>query len=649
MILRAGRSFHEAAQASEIEAANAVRAETIPFAPQHRLQHDRDAGRQHRGHIYVSCAVTTDMPHVVKLFVASLVSLSLAAPALAQSAWWQLTDGALVHPEYRGLLPKGSDVIFSTRTKRDDSIEFIRAFGATRVEWVYSVDAEFIKAVKATAGWFGGALGANMPLPTEDGLARDFDGKPMIAPWMKGAGSPWLTTTHPDTVKSLKERAARIIVAGADSLQIDDPTLQLRSVSWGGDFNKATLQGFSRYLEQYPDRNAVLALGLSGISGSDYREFLRSRYGIKDTKDYLARYRQLPTTSLWVKYLRSTVRQYFADFRSHLNAQRGKPFPLSMNLGILERPSENILDFSLTEFADYAIAETAIASVEELIIRAATFRALGVGYVPSLKPRTLAENRVAIATFYALGAQPLVPWDVYVAHDERGQVQRFYGSVQDYGFLYAFVKKFPHLFDHTEPAAVVGIPVPVDKFRNPDTMQLIHRLVSRQVPFAFVLMGGAERRFRINIEKTKRFKMLIMVNPETDFTPDDLQALRSISIPRVHAQQVADATLRDLSPFTVIGGVGALKVYPRASPKDGGHKLLVHLVDESRGGQPAGVSDCTRRIGLKKNAVPGRRLIKATWHSDAGALSLPVSEGERESAVTISECRLWGILSLDLQ
>jgi hypothetical protein len=586
---------------------------------------------------------------MIRFFCALLLALAAASPVAAQQASWNLTDGARVHPDYNGPVPKKSDVIFSTRFKRAEAPEVIKAFGATRVEWVYSTDKDYIEKLKSTAGWFGGTLNANVSLPNDDGIARDFDGNPLVAPWMKGWGAKWVTTTHPDTVKALKEEAAKIVGSGADSIQVDDPLLQLHSALWGGDFNKATLQGFNRYLSTYPDKKALTALGLAELGDSDYRDLLRSQHGVRNTKDYVARYRSFPTTEIWIRYLRTSVRQHFEDFRAHLNMLRGRSFPISMNLGGLDKPNETGWHFFLAEFADYIIGETPITSLPDLVSRAATARALGLGYVPSLMPRTAAENRVAIATLYALGSLPLVPWDMYEGNDEKGQPKRFFGAPDDYGPLYGFVRAHPELFNGTETAAVVGIPIPVSRFRNEETTRTVRTLVEKQIPFAFLLVGGTERQFKLEIARARHVKMLITVNPEGDFHPDDLKVIRAIPIPQTESNRLTDDTLRNLAPLSVVGGLGAVKIYPRVAPSSRGHRLVVHVVDEARGHMPLGDRNCERRIAIKKSAISGQSIVRATWYGGRVPKSVTFSASEREVSAFIGECEFWGILLVDLQ
>ena len=584
---------------------------------------------------------------------------------VAQDADWLLLDGARVHPDYRGLVPKKSDVIFSTRFKRPEAPEVAKAFAATRSEWVYSTDKEFVNALGAVSGgWFGGALNSNasgvpqVKPPSDAAMAKDFDGNSLIHHLMKAWGGPKstptthpgrvVTTTHPETQKVLREQARLYLELGADSIQHDDPMLQVYSgIYLGGDFNPTTLAGFNKWLNQYSDKEELRRVGLDNLRG-DYREFLKTKFGIRDAQDYMRRHKTLPTTPIWFRYLRQTVREHFLEFRKFLNATSGKQVPLSMNLGILEWPDEKKWHFFLAPLASYAMAETPIDKTWELASRAATTRAFGIGYAPSLKPRSRAENRVAIATFYALGGVPLVPWDVYEGNDEKGQAKRFFGRPEDYGDLYAFVRKHPQLLDDKELAAVVGIPVPVHKFNTAVTSQLVKRLADNRVPFAFILTGGSEDKFRVNLDRARHFKALVMANADSDFRPIDLREIQSLPVHRINAAQLSEETLRGLSPFVAAGEAIALKLYPRATMKSANKNLLIHVIDEAKGELRAIDPACRRRIGITKAFTGQRKIANATWYSGETATKLTITDGTREVLVTIPECKLWGVLSFDL-
>lgn len=368
-----------------------------------------------------------------------LLSL-LAGIAGAASAQWSLVDGANVHPPYRGQVPAKSDVVFSSRFERKEATDLIRAYGATRVEWVYTDNKEFVQKLAAAAPWVGGAVPTSGKEFPANMLVKGFDGQTLVIPRMARWGGESLTSNEPAAQRLMMDKALKLLDWGASSIHFDNMLLQYHSALYlGGDFNAATLAGFPKFLARYPDQSKLSALGLKGFAG-DYRDFVRSKYGVKDVKDYERRYKKLPSNEVWLDYVKSTVEQNFRALRKQLDERRGKPVPVSMNLSVMYEPSESNRQFFLGGVVDYALAETHIDDLTRMLWQSATARAIGIGFIPSIRPLSLSDNRVAIATEYALGNPPLVPWDVYTGNDEEGKGQRYFGKVEEYGDLYRLVR-----------------------------------------------------------------------------------------------------------------------------------------------------------------------------------------------------------------
>lgn len=131
------------------------------------------------------------------LLVAATTALSclvlvLSVPPVAR-ADWSFLDSWKAHPPFSGPVPQRSDVIFSTRFKRQEAPEVARLFGATRIEWVYSSDPAYIATLRNVAPWFGGAVNSTIPLDGDQGIAKDIEGKAIIAPWMRSWAAKWIT------------------------------------------------------------------------------------------------------------------------------------------------------------------------------------------------------------------------------------------------------------------------------------------------------------------------------------------------------------------------------------------------------------------------------------------------------------------------
>ena len=576
----------------------------------------------------------------------TLNAIALGALLVIEPAWaaeWNLTDGAGVHPNYRGPVPQKSDVIFSARFKRDESAAVAKSFGATRIEWVYATDESWVKSLEQVAPWFGGTLNSNAPLPAGSGFATDFDGTPIVAPWMKSWGAKWVTTASPETRKVMAEQLERYLSWGADSIQFDDPLLQAYASQYGGgDFNPATQAGFKEWLSRHPDKAASRAAGLSDFNG-DYRAFLKAKHGVKDAADYAKRFRDFPSTPLWLDYVQSTVEGYYAEVRRRLAQNGQKPVALSMNISNLFEPDESNRAFFLTGFADYLMAETPINSTAQMVSQIATARSLRLAFAPSIKPADLPRNRVAVATLYALGAPPVVPWDVFT-----GTEKRYFGTPEEYGDLYRFARSQERWLDGFESAALVGVAVAVDKFQAETTRAVVKKLIERHIPFAYVPVGGRSE-LAADTGRLRSLKLLVLANDDADYPPAELQAMAAAGMRRVRAAQVDDAVLEPLRPFVVAPGGQNVRLYTRAA-RAAPARVAVHVVDEARGDQKQPGGDCKRRLGLRRPLLGDFRIEQATWATPAGSVKLtPQDDGKSYVYFSLPSCPVWGVLEMDLR
>lgn len=576
------------------------------------------------------------------------IALLIATWASTSGAQWTLPEAAGAHPDYRGSVPAKSDVVFSSRFERPQAPDVAKSFGASRIEWVYSIDTAFVASLQRAAPWYGGAINANGPLPSEDGYARDFDGQVLVAPWMKAWGGQWYSVASPVTRRVLLERAKSVIDAGGRSLQVDDPLFQLQAVMFhGGDFSEAALSGFRRYLADYPDRAKLRDLGLDDTA-VDYRDYLRARHKVRDAKDYKSRFRNFPSTSIWIDYSRRVVADFTLELRGVLRAARPKALALSMNLTSFTEPDGKHKMFFLTDYLDYAMSETYINDAVELASQAATLRALGVGYVPSLVPRSASENRVAIAKLYAMGATPIVPWDTYAGNDSAGKAKRYFGTLEEYGDLYAFVRAQPGLFDRHEPTPVVGILVPIASYKSGPTKNLVALLQQNRIPFAFVTLGMSDGQPRMPAARLKRFKLLVAVNPDSDFAKEDLALLKQAGVQHTMSADLKSEFLDELQPFVVAPGAAEVQLYPTAVPGKTDH-IVLHVIDESQGTEQKAARGCQRRIGIRKTVLGGARVSEASWVDKSGIDVLKVDETERAFLMSVDRCVLWGAVRMELQ
>ncbi len=532
-----------------------------------------------------------------------LLALLWIGCSTSASANFVFIESWKAHPEYNGPVPNRSDVIFSSRFERENAAETARAFGATRIEWGYSTDQTFINSIKQVTPWFGGSLNSSIPLPNDKGIARDFDGNPIVAPWAKSWGAKWITTADVNTEAALRALAKDYISLGAHSIQVDAPLLQYQSAKWGGDFSASSLAKFNDYLSRKVDPERLRGLGIDDLDNFNYKTFLKSKFGISSASQYVERMDGLPTTPLWLDYLMDTVKSHYTELRSYIDDVAKRHVPLSMNLAIYG-PDEQRPQFELIPYADYAMVETKINDLGLLTLQSATYRSLGLGWTPSILPQSRNDNRVAIARIYAMGGQPLVPWDVFVNRGPGQKPMRFFGEPEEYADLYRFVRNNAVLLDGYEALAVVGIVVPVHAYRTKETLRLIRRLDKARVPFAFVPVGGTKTKYQLDRMRIEKLKLLLTVNQASDFTDEDLQELRALPIRFQTGDAMADHELSDLSPFVCVG-CRNVSLYARAEPDKGtGSQVVLHVIQQE--GKPVTGRDneCRKTVGFREGMMP---------------------------------------------
>lgn len=195
---------------------------------------------------------------------------------------------------------------------------------------------------------------------------------------------------------------------------------------------------------------------------------------------------------------------------------------------------------------------------------------------------------------------------------------------------------------------MVGIAIPVDHFADKPTHAFVKTLVDRQIPFAFVAVGGTTTRYHADTLRLKQFKSLVKINPDADFAAADLKQINAAGVPVVRVEAVTKSMLEDLRPFVVAPGGDKLRLYARAHPGDP-TRLVVHLVDAARGAPGSTEAGCRRRIGLNEKLLDPTKVVSARWVSLGGAADAKPDRTGRGTYFSITGCSMWGMLDITLK
>lgn len=583
----------------------------------------------------------------VRIYGSILTDAQIASVAAADASPPRALTQSLLSAATRPTFLRHSDACFTSRSKHTNSVQTLQAFRANRLLWSYAADADFAKACRsAGAETFQGAINS-LPGTTETAAhALDFDGKPMVAPWMR-AFSPkspvyWACNNRPRFMEVCIDRAKKAIEAGADMLQFDDWSLVVSASGWGGAcFCDNCMAAFGDDVRRHAPKEELTTLSIPHAGPFDYRAYLRSNHGITNAATYMAQKRSLPTTTHFETFQRRSVREFFKALKQRIDAIAGRHVPLSINTNLSD-PSER-RQF-LTDITDFVQGETLRFPLDLLAIAAKTAESLGKWHVFVTQSLDVPEARAGIASVYALGQLPMVPWDMYMGSDEKKIQPRGWGTVEQYGDLFYFVRDNPALFDGFETVARAGLIVDLDHFDRARTLAACRRLLDAQIPFALVPVGHSFFDVPLDAARMSAFDALLLIGSIDDLAESDRAALAKAAAdaPLLDADRTPDDALAHLS-IADVWGPRDIHVIARARRDPKCKTLLLHVLNRaSQGSELKWVS-----ILLRTHALPGTKIAAARWH----APGQPPNDLEIETLpagprILIPRIREWGIIEI---
>lgn len=558
-----------------------------------------------------------------------------------------LEHSTAMMPELPALFEHG-DVLLSTRSKRQNSIETIRAFEPDRIMWCYSHDPAYMADCRNEGiQTFQSAINSIAGTTEPEAQALDLDGKPVVAPWMVAFNpkKPWYwgCNNRPRFLEHSVERATKALEAGADWIQFDDWSMIVSAHSWGGAcFCDDCMAAFREYLSTGAVPEKVQELALGPIEKFDYRTYLKERCGIKDAATYKDKRRDLETTALFEHFQRLSVRRFFSDLRPRLDAVAGRRVPLSLNASF-RHPSQK--SNYTADIVDFLQGETWHMGLVDLAVPAKTADAIGTWQVFVPKPRELRTARRAIAASYALGQLMLIPWDMYMGSDATGIRPRYYGTPEQYGDLFGFAKANGRLLDRYETCAWAAVVVDLDHYDSNRVRGVCQRLFDAQIPFRFTPVGSSYYPVSLDRAALAKVQLIVVACSAEDLPEADREVIQHLGekAPVLPDSELTTEVLRPYSPLTMWGPDGIVAV-PRA-PRDANAKTLaLHLLNRTELERVSWVSVLIRKGAL---STP---VVKATWHTPGGEPTpLQIEEHAEGTRLIIPELPIWGIAELSLK
>jgi len=569
---------------------------------------------------------------------------------------------------------KHSDVVFMGPKSGD----IYDAYGATMVSWGGGAGSEDPQAVEqfrqrvkdahdrgmrySSGLAFRTAFAKMIDFDEEhfmDSVCRTLDGEPIKVPWLwdhthKGHPAYWFCTNAPGYRAYLKHQTDLATMVDVEGLHIDDYCGTAGTEWQGGCFCPHCMAAFREYLKANVPTPKLAALRITSLDGFDYGEWLRAKGTTVD------QYRKtvdstLPLGPEFVTFQYRAAAEWVAEVRRYAEERTGHPLMLSVNSSA-GGPKALVIASKLTYFCgEVGHSADRLQVPDNPIFVFKLGEALGKPQVCTASGQDwafiMAESkpglvRTWIAQSYAFGQQLMAPHRQWAYTQEKG-MHWYQSTLEDYAYLYQFVRAHADLLDGYEPLAQVGLVYSNAAFRANRTQarEACYALAHANVPYRLLIAGDDWLEDRLTAEDLEGLKAVVVTDPL--LLDPDQQAVLGGAKDRL-VTWPDEARLNQLAPQVIgIEGAEGIMALPRAVPGDATKPVVVHLLNLNYSGDADGiVKQADVKLTLAKSLL-GRPVSRATLYApQAEPAELGVTDAGDAAELTVPELDLWGIVVL---
>jgi len=345
-----------------------------------------------------------------------------------------------------------------------------KEFHVDKIMWIYENNARYNEQVRnegiligtamshnAFEKWYNNSTIDERDAFVEEYTIVDLNGAQVLPAHMESFTDGFVRHFEPDQsdpewLAYYTEYVYYLYQLGIDGLHRDDPAINSGAPRIGGTFTAPAIEYFRNYLQQNYNTQELTNLGVDNIETFNVKDhFLDLGAPVGDT---FWRWRGSPLMPVYLEAMRQADREFFLQLKSVVENRTGIKVPWSLNGSGPLRPHEEAFDYRIGEFQFHHNQPQTMMIMSEYVRKAGIKQAY-VGIVDrnyETKPGHVAATRKHIATAYATGTIPLVPWDMYM-HD----APRYFGTYSEYGDLYKFVSDNRNLLDDYEAVSASGI------------------------------------------------------------------------------------------------------------------------------------------------------------------------------------------------
>jgi hypothetical protein len=496
-----------------------------------------------------------------------------------------------------------------------------------------------------------------------DAAARNFSGEPFVVPWLwdqkhKGQPAWWWCTNSPLYRQYLESRLREEMPTRPDGLHIDDYRGSSGAVTWlSACFCRHCMEGFRHYLAANADPAKLAQLQISDLDTFDYRQFLIDR-GVTAEEYQKERWR-MPLADEFLDFHVTANTKYVGEYRRLAEQLRGQPLTLSVNSGLDDAQALAVAS-QLTYFCCEVSHDAAslapathpiyIYKLGEALERPITSTAAGQDWAYIAEQNKPCLVRTWIALSYALGNNLMAPHRQWCYTEQKG-THWYTGPVEQYAFMYQFVRQHAALLDGYE--AVAPVAVVYDNAANRRYQGRIEpicvELARRNVPYRIVVAGDTWLDHRLTVPELDQYRAVI-ASPDNQWMDAAQKAvLESVKAAGRLVAWPDDDALGRLVPEPIgVAGSDKVLVFPRAVPGSTDAPIVLHLLNQDYDG----AHDAMRpqppvTIRLQRSLFPGRTLSQATLHApQEDPVPLQIRADTSQIEIDVPALKLWAIVEM---
>lgn len=567
-------------------------------------------------------------------------------------------------PVGRALRP--SDVVFMY-----DDPTMYQPYGCTVVGWAGSSDPQRVAAAHQQGiRLFSSSVGfltefsrvIDFSPDFLDAACRNFEGKPFVVPWLwdhkhKGQPAWWWCTNSPLYRRYLSQRLEKLMQAPLDGLHIDDYRGSSGAVTWlSGGFCRHCMAGFRKYLAEHVPREKLAALGITDLERLDYRQYLIDR-GVTP-EEYRKRRASLPLAAEFLDFHVTANTAFVAEYRQQAQRLRGAPLALCVNSGLGNPQALAIapqLDYFCCEVPHQASSRRVplhpvfIYKLADGVRRPVASTASGWDWAYIAEHKLPGLVRTWIALAYAYGHNFMAPHRQWCYTDKKG-THWYQGPVEEYAWVYQFVRQKAGLLDGYEAVAPVAVVWDnAARRRGKGNIEPICMALAEQnMPFTVVVAGDAWLEMALDAGELRRFRAVVVPRDlaEDPAMPAALRAVESTG--RLVAWPEEKSFGRLVPPLVRVKPNGRVNVVPRAKPNDAKAPAVIHLLNRHYDAEKDAMQPQEHVVvQLADELFGGRRFTQARLHAPrAEPLNLPVARQGQATVLDVPRLELWAIVEL---